>query len=174
MRRTLRYYKWALAACVALLGLYIVNPDKGAVASSIALDNFFMVLTILPPVLVLIGLLDVWVSRETMVRHMGRDSGMKGLLVAIVLGSIAAGPLFVAFPIAAILAKKGARYAYIIFFVGVWTTTKLPVLAFEYSFMGARFTITHIVLSLVLYLLGALVIERLADKNDTEKLADNA
>lgn len=74
---------------------------------------------ILPPVLVLIGLLDVWIPKETFIRHMGQDSGIKGLLFAFLLGSISAGPPIIAFPIAAMLAKKGALYAYILFFVGV-------------------------------------------------------
>ena len=158
----IKKYRWALVFLFALVGLFLYSPEKGIGALSISLKNARTIVYILPPVLILIGLLDVWIPREIIIRHMGQDSGIKGLLFAFLLGSISAGPPIVAFPIAAMLAKKGARYANILFFMGVWTSAKIPVLILEATYLSIRFTVIHVVTSLVFALWGGYAIERFA------------
>ncbi|PEE25936.1 hypothetical protein CON98_33275, partial [Bacillus toyonensis] len=77
-----------------------------------------------------------WVKKETLMKYMGKNSGVYGILFSLLLGGIAAGPLYVAFPIAALLLQKGASIRYIVFFLGVWTTAKLPILVYEFSSFG--------------------------------------
>lgn len=36
-------------------------------------------LSIIPPIFILLGLLDVWVQRETMIKLMGKESGILGI-----------------------------------------------------------------------------------------------
>lgn len=158
----IKKYKWALLFVIALIGLTMYSPEKGIGALFISLKNAKTIVHILPPVLILIGLLDVWIPKEIIIRHMGQDSGIKGLFFAFLLGSISAGPPIVAFPIAAMLAKKGARYANILFFMGVWTSAKIPVLIIESTYLGIRFTVIHVATSLVFALWGGYAIERFA------------
>lgn len=172
-KKILSASKWALMALAALAALYIYDSGTGQKAASMTVDNFMLVFQILPPLLVLVGLMDVWIPREMLVKHMGPGSGPKGFIIAFFLGSVAAGPLILAFPIAALLAKKGARYGTIIFFMGVWTTTKLPILAMELSFMGVAFTISHIATSLSIYLMGALLMEKYLGAEGTKTLSAN-
>ncbi|WP_243683779.1 hypothetical protein [Methanosarcina barkeri] len=91
---------------------------------------------------------------------MGEASGLKGVLTALFLGSAAAGPLYIAFPIAMLLIKKKAKLAYVLFFLGVWSTAKLPLLLYEISYMGARFTAIRIAVCVPLFLLFSLIIEK--------------
>lgn len=72
-------------------------------------------LLLIPPIFVIMGLLDVWIPREVLIRHMGDGSGTRGLLISFLLGT-AAGPLYVAFPIGVMLLKKGAKLSNVIFF----------------------------------------------------------
>ncbi|NCN05664.1 MAG: hypothetical protein GW949_08535 [Spirochaetales bacterium] len=48
---------------------------------------------------------------------MGPDSGFKGTALAFFIGSTAAGPLSGAFPVAAVLMKKGASFSNILIFL---------------------------------------------------------
>jgi uncharacterized membrane protein YraQ (UPF0718 family) len=41
---------------------------------------------VLPPIFVLLGLLDIWVPRETMVKYMGEGSGVIGVVISIIIG----------------------------------------------------------------------------------------
>ncbi|MCK7529669.1 MAG: hypothetical protein MZV63_00695 [Marinilabiliales bacterium] len=56
---------------------------------------------------ILIGLFDVWVPREKIEKHIGKESGWKGTGLVILLATLQAGPLYGAFPFAYILWKKG-------------------------------------------------------------------
>ena len=64
---------------------------------------------------------------------------MRGGLLAFVPGAAAAGPLYAAFPIAAVLIKKGAKLTNVFIFLGAWSTTKIPMLLFETANLGARY-----------------------------------
>jgi uncharacterized membrane protein YraQ (UPF0718 family) len=59
-----------------------------------------------------------------MIKYMGPQSGIKGTLIAFLLGSFAAGPLYGAFPLAAVLMKKGAGFMNILIFIGAWRQRK--------------------------------------------------
>jgi len=105
---------------------------------------------------------------------MGQNSGMKGIATAFFLATAAAGPLYVAFPIAALLLKKQARLAYVLFFLGVWSSTKLPIALFEVASLGLKFTLIHVGISLPLYLLTAFLIEKLTSDSSLESIYDKA
>jgi uncharacterized membrane protein YraQ (UPF0718 family) len=53
------------------------------------------------------GLVSVFVSKELVVKYMGRTSGIKGIL-AVFFGALPTGPLYIAFPLAVALKSKGA------------------------------------------------------------------
>ncbi|MDK2943238.1 MAG: hypothetical protein PWP56_2751, partial [Acetobacterium sp.] len=119
---------------------------------------------IIPPVFVLLGLLDVWVPRETMMKYMGPSSGLKGILLAFFIGSAAAGPLYGAFPIAAVFMKKGVKFSNIMIFIGAWSTTKIPMFLFEMASMGAKFAVTRLLVDIpgiiiIAYILSAVMKE---------------
>lgn len=166
----IKKFKWGIGMVLILVIIYLINNDTGIKAYENTIMNFLSMLKILPPIMLLIGLLDSWVPKETMIKYMGEDSGIKGILIALLLGSLAAGPLYAAFPIAAILMKKGARFAYVIFFLGVWSSSKLPLVIYEYTSFGGVFTFIHVFSNLILFLIGAFVIEKIISKEERKKI----
>lgn len=62
--------------------------------------------------------------------------------------------------------KKGASIRYIVFFLGVWTTAKLPILVYEYSSFGATFTLIHIGFGLVFFYIMGIIFERFYDQEE--------
>ena len=130
----LRKYRFAIGFAFTIAALYFANRPVGTEAFDISVSNTIEMLSLLPPVFILVGLLDVWVPKETIIQYMGENSGWKGILMALFLGSAAAGPLYVAFPVTALLLRKRARLAYVLFFLGVWSTTKLPIVLYEISY----------------------------------------
>lgn len=168
MKAKIIKYKWALLLLFSLIVVNIALPEIGKKANTITLSNFGTMLSVLPPIMLLIGLLDVWVPKETMIRYMGEHSGPTGLLIAFFLGSFAAGPLYAAFPVAAILLKKRAKLSNVLFFLGVWSTAKLPMVMFEYTSFGGKFTIIHILSNLTVFLVGAILLEKTLSKDEKE------
>lgn len=167
-------FRFAIVFTFFIVILYFTNAAEGIKAFNISLSNIREMLGLIPPVFVLMGLLDAWVPKETFIRYMGEASGLKGVFTALFLGSAAAGPLYIAFPIAVLLIKKKAKLAYVFFFLGVWSTTKIPLLLYEISYMGARFTAIQIAVCIPLFLLFSLIIEKTLSTEERESLSRKA
>jgi len=141
-------YVFPLAAALALGALLLIDPPAGRKATQITLFSFKEMLLVIPPIFVLLGLLDVWVPREKMVRFMGDKSGLLGILLAVLIGSAAAGPLYGAFPVAAVFMRKGVKFTNLLVFLGAWSTTKIPMFLFELSALGASFALTRLLVNI--------------------------
>lgn len=144
----IKRYRFFIVTLVILGVLFIVNKQYGLHAIRVTGYSLKEMALIIPPIFILLGLLDVWVPRETMIRFMGDDSGLKGIVLALILGSAAAGPLYGAFPIAAIFMKKGVKFTNVLIFIGAWSTTKIPMFLFELSALGGKFAITRLLVDI--------------------------
>jgi len=111
--------------------------------------------------MLLLGLFNEWVPDEVIVRYLGARSGVTGVALAIGLGSVPTGPLYVAFPIAADLLEKNARITNVVVFLTAWACLKLPQELIELQFLGWRFMILRLVLTAVVAVGMGLVIEAL-------------
>jgi uncharacterized membrane protein YraQ (UPF0718 family) len=140
--------------------LVIVGSDRGVAARHVAWEYFKEMAIILPAVLVIMGLVTVWVSRETIVKYMGEGSGPKGVILSFILGSIPMGPLYIAFPLAAMLLRKGAKVSNIIIFLSAWACIKLPIEIVEFQFLGWKFALTRYLTTLVVVVVLSEVIGR--------------
>ncbi len=118
----------------------------------------------LPVLFILIGLLDVWVPREKVERHVGKESGIKGSVWVILLAMLQAGPLYGAFPVSHMLWKKGCSTRNIFIYLGAFSTLKIPMLTFETGFLGWRFTLVRTALTLPVFILIAFAMEHLTAK----------
>lgn len=150
---------------IALLSMSLAWPGKGRVAGRVSWEYFRELVLVLPAVLVMMGLFAVWVDRSLVVKYLGKESGMKGLLIAVVLGTLPTGPLYIAFPLAAMLLKKGARVASVMLFLSAWACIKLPLELMEMQFLGWKFTLTRLVLTVALVIPMALVGEFLHSRS---------
>lgn len=109
-----------------------------------------------------------------MVKYMGKGSGIKGIILSILLGSAAAGPLYWAFPIAAVLMKKGVSFRNILVFIGAWSTRKIPMTLFEMALLGSRFAFIRLAVDIPGIILIVYLLEKLLSKEEVERIYLNA
>jgi len=148
MSNVLNRYKFAFILIIVNIIFVFANPTLGQKSVLITYTNTLEMLSVVPPIFILLGLLDVWVERETMIKLMGDNSGIIGIALAFFLGSAAAGPLYAAFPIAGVLLNKGSKFSNVLIFIGAWSTTKIPMLLFEASAMGWQFMLTRFIIDI--------------------------
>lgn len=127
-------------------------------------------LSVLPPIMILLGLIDVWVPRKALMKYMGKDSGFTGVLIAILIGSIAAGPMYAAFPFTAMLLKKGVKFSNIIIFMNAWCVTKISTLLFEISAIGYTFTLSRLIIDVPGVIIMGYLVEKFMKKEDLDNL----
>ncbi|AFA47424.1 permease [Acetobacterium woodii] len=163
-------YRFFIFMLIATLIILLFKPALGLNVYHVAINSVLQMLGVLPPIFILIGLLDVWVDKETMVKYMGKDSGIVGILLGFFLGSAAAGPLYAVFPVAGVFINKGSRLANVFIIVGAWASMKIPLLLFEVASMGLKFTIIRFIMDVFGVLIIAFVMEKLLTQADEQEI----
>ncbi|MCX6721681.1 MAG: permease [Candidatus Staskawiczbacteria bacterium] len=157
----------AFAVFVAVSFSIDYNPGK-----SIFKEQFYIffreMILFLPIMFILIGLGDVWVNREKVEKHIGKDSGLKGIILVIFLSMAQAGPLYGAFPVTYLLCKKGASISNIFIYIGAFCTIKIPMLTFEIGFLGWKFSLLRTLFSLPVIIIIGVVMEKLLKNKSFE------
>ncbi len=105
---------------------------------------------VLPCAFILIGLFEVWVKRELVERHLGIESGFRGYIWAVLLAGTTVGGLYMSFPVAYTLYNKGAKLSIIFTYIGASAICRVPMSIFESSFIGIKFTMIRMFVSLPL------------------------
>ena len=172
--RNLKKYMMFSSVIAVNLILLLWSPSLVEVSVTKSLSFLKEVLLILPPVMVLMGLLDVWVPRQIVADHLGHDAGIRGAGFAILLGTAAAGPLYAAFPIAVSLRNKGARVANVVIFLGTWAAIKIPMIIIESSFIGLRFALLRLMFTVPCVLAAGYLIEAIMPVDVVLETAEQA
>ena len=147
MRTFLKRYGLACLLLGLDLALLPAHPAWGVGALRNATRFLGEVALVIPSITMLIGLFDVWVPRQVVESHIGPDSGARGVLLSMFLGTAAAGPIYAAFPVGQSLRAKGARWANLVIFLGTWATIKIPMILMESTFLGWRFAMLRLALT---------------------------
>jgi uncharacterized membrane protein YraQ (UPF0718 family) len=170
MKALLKRYRFFLVLLLANVLIGLALPEIGKKSAELTAQNLVEMLAVIPPIFVLLGLLDVWVDRATMMKFTGKGSGLKGVLISFLLGSAAAGPLYAAFPVAGVMLKKGSSLTNVFIFIGAWSTAKIPMLTFEAASLGLPFMLVRLLLSIVGIFAIAWFTEKSLNKAQQESL----
>jgi len=158
MMRDIIFLGIAIVIAIILISLF---PEKREVVTASSWEFFIEMIWILPAVMVLMGLFAIWVSKETVVKYLGETSGIRGIFFAILFGALPTGPLYVAFPVAAVLIKKEAKISNIIIFLSAWACIKIPQEMVEFQFLGLKFMAARLTLTIIFVVIMGLSIEKI-------------
>jgi len=157
---------------LAVVGLFVIatgisflfDYELGVRAGREFGDVIIEMLKILPCAFILIALFEQWVKQETVIRHLGDNSGVRGYLWALLLGSMIIGGLYVAFPLAYTLRKKGASLKVVFSFLGFAGVCRIPMTLFEISFLGLKFTLIRLAVAILLMLITGISLGSFLEK----------
>ncbi len=103
------------------------------------------------------GFLQALVKKEFITRWLGREAGLKGILLACLGGGLIPGGPYAYYPIAGALLKSGAGLGVLIAFVtakNLWSVSRIPL---EFAILGTTITIRrYLITFLIPPLLGLL------------------
>ncbi len=161
MKKHLKNYMWVILFVLFSVGSYLIGFKPGLVIYSNFNEFFIEMISFIPFLFIIIGLFDVWVPKEMLEKHVGRESGVKGIFLVILLAMLQAGPLYGAFPVAYVLFKKGASVRNIFIYLGAFSSMKLPMLGIEIGYLGIKFTILRTLISLPLFICIGFIMEKI-------------
>ena len=159
-------YIWIGAFIVVTIASFAVGFDPGTTVFTNFRVSLIEMITFVPFLFIIVGLFDVWVPKEQIQKHLGKESGVKGMFLVVLLAMLQAGPMYGAFPIAYVLYKKGTSVRNIFIYLGAFSSMKIPMLGIEIGYLGVEFTLLRTLISLPLFIAIGLLMERyLRDKH---------
>lgn len=163
-RRKRKTADWSTAVIAALVlgcAAYVYWRDGQQRVLQILIDDIDLFGAMLPKVLAgcLIGaFVTLLLPRELVARWLGGESGLTGLIIALLAGTIFPGGPITIYPVAAALLAVGADAGVAVAFVTSWTLLGYSrALVWELPFFGPDFVIWRIVAAVPLPIVAGLL-----------------
>lgn len=149
-----------LYAGAGLWLLFSFSRDRAKTRKALkkAWKSFENILPSILTVLILIGFILTLLDAETISGLLGADSGIIGLCIAAVIGSLTLIPGFVAIPLAASLLQAGAGYAQISIFISTLMMVGIVTFPVEAKFFGRHTAVKRNVFAFAAAVITSLVI----------------
>lgn len=156
---------WGFFAVAVLTGIacwLVRGPEEFHAA---ILRDGKLLLDTLPRVLVALSIAAlIWflMPRDRISGLVGRESGIRGLVIATIAGTVTPGGPSSAYALLAVLAASGADRGAMVAYITAWATLGLQrVLVWDVPFMGIEFALLRILVSLPLPVVAGLIARRL-------------
>ena len=171
IKKLIKDYKMIFIAIMAYIIAAFYNPSILSKAFSNTWIYLKEMIEILPAVFVLSSLVNTWVPREVILNNFGKDSGIRGKLISVFIGSVSAGPIYAAFPITQSLMKKGASIANTVIIISSWAVVKVPMLIVESKFLGIKFALIRYCLTIPAIILIGIISEKILNRKEDIKIS---
>ncbi len=164
--KKLKGYLFVMAVLIAYVSLFLLRPDLAF--QSISNSTYYLkeMLLIMPVIFVLTALLDLWISKDKIMKYLGKEAKTKGVVLSFVLGSVSAGPIYAAFPMCVMLYKKGASIRNLVIILSSWAVIKIPMLLNEVKFLGLRFMIIRWLLTVLAIVVFSWITAKIVKERD--------
>jgi len=170
-RRKRKPFDWStafIATVVCSAAVVIYFRDGQAKFLEILSSDFELFIDILPKVLaacLIAAFVAVLMPREVVLRWVGAESGLMGLVIATIAGVICPGGPITIFPIAAAFVAIGADVGATVAFMTSWTLLGYArALVWELPFFGPEFVIWRTIVAIPLPILAGFIARLLAKR----------
>ncbi len=151
-----------LAMCgitILLAAVGVVRQGPGVIVQGVTAGGKMLIETapLLAAAFVLAGMIQVVVSREAISKWLGRDSGMKGIMLGGIAGALIPGGPYVFYPVAASFLLSGAEVGTVVTFVvakNLWSLSRLPM---EVALLGPKLTFARFAVTLIFPMVVGLI-----------------
>ena len=143
---------------ILFLVVLLLNKQKGIMAATYFYRFALEILPFLAVVFVLMVLINIFLKTKTLVKYIGKDSGIKGWILTIIAGIISIGAIYMWFPILEDMIKKGVKPGLIAAFLynrGI----KLHWLPLMGLYFGVKYMVILTVVMILISILQGLIID---------------
>ncbi len=140
---------YSIATVLLILSL-LRSREKTLISLKKTLKGILRLLPQMSFIILLIGLSLAVISPESISSMLGSSSGLKGILIAIGVGSVSFLPSFIAFPLGATLLEQGAGIVQIAGFISSLMGIGIVTFSMEKDFFGTPFAVYRNLGSLIM------------------------
>jgi len=153
-----------LALVLVLYAVYFARGDKKKAkdASKKSIKVFVQNSLRIYAIFVIIAILQKFISPQAMSSFLLKFSGLKGIIIGALTGSIMMGPAATSYPLGQYLLNNSASYAVVAAFLFTWVGIGVISIPYEFKFLGKKFTLlrngfTFVAAILIALIVGALL-----------------
>ena len=150
------YVLYALAI-TGLIVSFMKDKKKTKMALKKAWKSFENILPQLLTVMIVVGFALAVMSPATISKLIGAESGIFGVLISALVGSVTIIPAFVAFPLANALLESGAGYVQITAFIYTLMMVGMVTIPMETKVIGRKLALRRNIISFVFAIIAAFV-----------------
>lgn len=166
-RKTAKKSRGGIIFLLVVIGLYalafLINDELVLNALSFTTSLIDRLVPVLLLVFTLIFISNLFIRPDWVRANVGRDSGLRGWIIAVVGGILSVGPIYAWYALLKDLKDKGMRTALIAVFLynrGI----KLPLLPLMIHYFGVAYTITLAIYMTLISLLSGILVEKLVGR----------
>lgn len=146
-------------AIVGTVVSFLFNRSKTIIALKKALKMFNNIVIMLIPFFMIVGAMLAVITPDMIKNILGSDSGILGVFIAVIAGSIGFMPPFVTYPLGAELLSLGAGYTQVAALVTTLMGVGFVYIGIETEFFSKKATIYRNVMAIFASFIVALVVE---------------
>ena len=147
-------------AAILLLASFFKSKKKTKMALKKSWKSISNILPKFLAVICLVGIMLSIFNEELVSSMIGSESGLIGVFISSIVGSITLIPGFIAFPTAKVLLENGAGVAQVAVFISTLMMVGIMTLPLEIEYFGKRVALLRNSFSLVLSYIAAFIISR--------------
>ena len=138
-----------ITVLLAAIGLLRQGPEIIMQALMAGGKMLIGVVPLLIAAFILAGMIQVLISKETVNKWLGKDSGLKGIMLGGIAGALIPGGPYIFYPVAASFLLSGAEIGTVVTFVvakNLWSLSRLPM---EVALLGPKLTLIRYVVTFI-------------------------
>ena len=167
------YYGFSFLGFVVILYLVLsfFNSVKIYRSLHVSLNIIIQILPILVLIIFLIGIINYFIKPKTVSKCLGSESGVRGWYLAITMGILSHGPIYVWYPFLKDLRDHGMRSGLVAVFL-YNRAIKIPLLPVMIYYFGFGFVFILLIYMIIASVIEGKIIETITNWFDSQKKKD--
>lgn len=151
------------AACLLLIASFVKDRKKTFLAIKTAVKSFENIMPQFLGVIISVGILLSFLNADTISKIIGENSGILGVGISAITGSITIMPTFVAFSTGNSLLQNGAGYPQVAALISTLTMVGIMTFPLESKYIGKKAAFLRNIIAFLFSFIVAFFIERLVN-----------
>jgi len=158
-------WKYFFLIVFGYLILFFINKNKFLESLNFFLKILLQIIPIMIIIFILMFLINYFIHPKKIIKFLGKKSGIKGWIIAIISGILSHGPLYLWYPMLGDLRKKGMKKSLIATFL-YNKSIKIPLIPFLIYYFSITYAIIFIIVTIIFSIISGLTTEYLIKEKD--------
>ena len=166
MKSDKSYTAWYFLLGVVLLYIIValIKWDLMVPSLKFALNILKNIIWVFVIIFIIMVLINFFITPQTVSRYLGKSSGIKKWIIAVVGGIISTGPIYMWYPMLKELKNKGVNYGLISTFL-YNRAVKIPLLPILIFYFGITYTLALTIVMIFVSVIQGLIFEKIEEGN---------